>query len=202
MAKKAPLKAPARGLALAARDVLRFLAAHDVSACLIGGLAVQRWGEPRATQDVDLTVLAPFGEEAPVIDALLKAYAARDAGARAFALAYRVLRLRASDGVPIDVSLAALPFETEVLARASAWRLSRRLELVTCSPEDLIVYKLVAGRPRDLLDVDGIVRLRWRELDLRRVRFYTRQFAELLEAPDLLRPFEDGLRRVRHASSR
>jgi hypothetical protein len=202
MAKKTSLKVPARGLALAARDILGFLATHDVSACLIGGLAVQRWGEPRVTQDVDLTVLAPFGEEAAVIDVLLSAYAARDADARDFALAYRVLKLRAPDGVPIDVSLGALPFEIEVLSRASPWRLSRRIELRTCSPEDLLVYKLVAGRPRDLLDVEGIVRLRWRDLDLRRVRFHTRQFAELLEAPHLLRPFEDVLRSVRRASSR
>lgn len=202
MAKKTPLKVPARGLALAARDILRFLAVHNVPACLIGGLAVQRWGEPRVTQDVDLTVLAAFGQEAAVIDVLLSAYAARDPKARDFALEYRVLKLRAPDGVPIDVSLGALPFEIEVLTRASPWRLSPKIELRVCSAEDLIVYKLVAGRPRDLLDVEGVVRLRWRDLDLRRVRFLTRQFAELLESPHLLQPFEDALRNVRRATSR
>jgi hypothetical protein len=98
--------------------------------------------------------------------------------------------------------LGALPFEIEVLARASPWRLSPRIKLLVCSPEDLIVYKLVAGRPRDLLDVEGIVRLRWRDLDLRRIRSYTRQFAELLEAPHLLQPFEDALRNARRASTR
>lgn len=201
MAKKTPLKVPAHGLALAARDILRFLAARNVSACLIGGLAVQRWGEPRVTQDVDLTVLAAFGQEAAVIGVLLSAYAARDAKARDFALEYRVLKLRAPDGVPIDVSLGALPFEIEVLARASPWRLSPEIELRVCSPEDLIVYKLVAARPRDLLDVEGVVRLRWRELDLRRVRSLTRQFAELIESPNLLKPFEDALRKVRRGSA-
>jgi hypothetical protein len=33
-------------------------------------LAVQRWGEPRITLDVDLTVLAGYGGERPFIDAL------------------------------------------------------------------------------------------------------------------------------------
>lgn len=31
--------------------------------CFIGGLALQRWGEPRETIDVDLTLLAGFGDE-------------------------------------------------------------------------------------------------------------------------------------------
>lgn len=31
--------------------------------CFIGGIVVQRWGSPRFTQDVDLTVLTGFGDE-------------------------------------------------------------------------------------------------------------------------------------------
>lgn len=202
MAKKARLKVRTRGLALVAHDVLTFLARHDMRACIIGGLAVQRWGEPRVTQDVDLTLLAPFGRERELIDRLLVGYDARDAGAREFALRYRVLKLRAPDGIPIDVSLGAFPFEIEVLKRASRWRLSPTIELVVCSAEDLIIYKLVAGRPRDLLDVEGIVRLRWRELDLARVRRWTREFSGLLERDDLLSPFEAALRAARRTSPR
>ena len=202
MAKKARLKAPARGLARAARDILRFLAARNVPACIIGGLAVQRWGEPRVTQDVDMTLLAPFGDEARPIDLLLGAYRTREHNARDFALRYRVLKLRAPDGVPIDVSLGALPFEIEVLDRASPWRLSPTIDLVVCSAEDLVIYKLVAGRPRDLLDVEGVVRLRWRNLDLARIRSRAREFAELLDRPDLLGPFDDVLRKARRAASR
>lgn len=202
MAKKARLKVQTRGLALVARDVLTFLARHDVLACIIGGLAVQRWGEPRVTQDVDLTLLAPFGKEAELVDLLLAGYDAREAHAREFALTYRVLKLRAPDGIPIDVSLGAFPFEIEVMERASRWRLSPKIELIVCSAEDLLIYKLVAGRPRDLLDVDGIVRLQWRHLDLARVRFWTREFSGLLDRHDLLSPFEAALRAARRTSPR
>jgi hypothetical protein len=38
--------------------------------CFIGGLAVQRWGEPRETVDVDLTLLTGFGGEEPFIQTL------------------------------------------------------------------------------------------------------------------------------------
>jgi hypothetical protein len=39
--------------------------------CFIGAIAVQRWGEPRLTQDVDLTLISGFGSEEPFVDALL-----------------------------------------------------------------------------------------------------------------------------------
>jgi len=43
----------------------------------IGALAVIRWGEPRLTQDVDLTILTGFGGEARYIDALLQRFTGR-----------------------------------------------------------------------------------------------------------------------------
>jgi hypothetical protein len=58
-------------LVAAAAELLNFLDANRRSACLIGGLVVSRWGEPRATKDVDATVLADFAEEIAVLDLLL-----------------------------------------------------------------------------------------------------------------------------------
>jgi len=40
-----------------AADLLDFCQAESWRACVIGGLAVQRWGEPRLTRDVDLSLL-------------------------------------------------------------------------------------------------------------------------------------------------
>lgn len=177
----------------AAQEVLDLLASHGHSACAIGGLAVLRWGEPRVTQDVDISVLAPWGEEAPVVDLLVEHLPVRRPDARAFALANRVLLVTSADGVPIDVGLAALPFEREALSRAREWRWTPELAFPVCTAEDLLIYKLAAGRPRDLLDVDGIVRLQWRNLDIERVRSRTRELAAMLEGPDLLEPFEHAL---------
>jgi len=39
----------------AAEEIQAFCRARDWRFCFIGGLANQRWGEPRLTQDVDLT---------------------------------------------------------------------------------------------------------------------------------------------------
>lgn len=45
----------------AALEVQRKLIEGKERFCFIGAIALQRWGEPRATRDVDATVLVPFG---------------------------------------------------------------------------------------------------------------------------------------------
>jgi hypothetical protein len=178
---------------LAAQEVLDVLSSHGHPACAIGGLAVLRWGQPRVTQDADISVLAPFGEEADVIDLLVSRFPTRRPDAKAFAKARRVLVITATNGAPVDVGLAALPFEREALERAKVWTWSPDIAFLVCSAEDLIIYKLAAGRPHDLVDVDGIVRLQWRRLDINRIRSRAGQLSEMLEGPDLLAPFERAL---------
>ena len=87
--------------------------------CFMGGLAVQRWGEPRLTQDIDVTLLTGFGAEESYIDTLLMLYPGRRPDAKSFALQYRVLLLRSSRGIGVDIALGALPFEETCIKRAT-----------------------------------------------------------------------------------
>lgn len=180
----------------AAAEVLQVLRRLGRHGCVIGGLALQRWGQPRFTSDADLTVLAPFGSEAPLVDQLIQEFRPRIPTARQHALDRRVLLLIATNGVSIDLSLAALPFEEEVLSHATRWRKTDDVWLETCSAEDLVIYKLVAARDQDLVDVTGIVRRQGTKLDAARIRHWGAQFAELKEDPDLLRPFEEARQRA------
>jgi hypothetical protein len=183
-------------LARAAADLMTYLREQHLPACLIGGMVVSRWGEPRATQDVDATVAAEFGNEPAVLKILLQRYPSRVPDPSAFAARARIALLVLPGQINGDVSLAALPFEREAIERASDWQLAEDVILPTCSAEDLVVYKLVAGRPGDIQDVIGIVRRQAGRLDVERIRRWGREFAELKEDPDLLRPFEDALRRA------
>ena len=183
-------------LAAAAAEVLHLLDEHGIPACLVGALAVHRWGEPRATADVDLTVLAPYGEEDRVLDLLFGRFAPRRTDARALALSHRVALVHGSAGVPVDVALAAFGFEIEALDRASPWLIVPGVTVRTCSAEDLILYKLVAARTRDLVDVESIVRRQHNRLDVERIRRWGRELAALKDDPELLRPFEEALRGV------
>jgi hypothetical protein len=187
---------PVPVLAAAAAEVLGLLAQAGERACLIGGLVVSRWGQPRATADVDFSVLAPYGDEAPVLDILLAHFSPRRPDAREFALLNRVLLLETADAVPVDVALAAFPFELEALDQASMWDVVPDVRVLTCAAEHLVVYKLVAARPQDLIDVEGVVRRQRERLDVKQIRFWGGQFAELKEDPDLLRPFEEALKVV------
>ncbi len=153
--------------------------------CLIGGLAVQRWGEPRFTQDIDITLLTGFGREEKFVDALLETFQPRISTAKQFALAYRVLLLVDEHGIPIDVALGAMPFEERTIERASRWTVAENSHLRTCSAEDLVIHKAFASRDRDWVDIDGIVR-RQPSLDWEMIFQELQPLAELKEAPEIL----------------
>ena len=69
----------------------------------------------------------------------------------------RVLQLQSARGIPIDISLGALPFEQRVIERATLYEFLPEVRLNTCSAEDLVVLKAFADRSRDWADIEGIV---------------------------------------------
>lgn len=106
--------------------------------CFIGGLAVQHWGEPRQTDAIDETVWTQFGNERPDINRLLYDLVGRILDADQFALINRVLLSQDANGVDVDVSLAAFPFERELIGRAEE-QLFRGVNLLICGASDLII---------------------------------------------------------------
>lgn len=154
----------------AANELQRFFEARGWRFCVIGGLALLRWGEPRFTRDVDVALLAGFGSEDEFIAPLLEAYPSRISDAGDFARRHRVLLLEASNGVPLDISLGGLPYEALLVERSSEFEFEEGCVLRTCSAEDLLVQKLFAFRPKDLVDAEGIAvrmsgRLDWSYID-------------------------------------
>lgn len=168
----------------AALDVQAFCRDRRWNFCFIGAVAVQRWGEPRLTQDVDLTVITGFGSEAPYVDALLVRFQGRRPDARDFALHNRVLLLRSDSGVPIDVALGAMSFEERAVERASEFRIQDGVTLRTCSAEDLVVFKAFAGREKDWLDIEGIALRQHGRLDERLIWSELTPLLDLKEAPE------------------
>jgi len=158
--------------------------------CFIGGVAVQRWGNPRFTADVDLTIITGYGGEERFIDTLLGELSPRRPDAREFALVHRVLLARTKDGIDVDIALGALPFEERSVARASAWQIDEGRQIKTCSAEDLIVHKVFAGRDRDWDDVRGVLTRRHGKLDFDVIRFELGPLLDLKEDSDALPRFE------------
>jgi hypothetical protein len=134
----------------AAAGVERFCRAQGWRFCIIGGMAVQRWGEPRQTRDVDVTILTGLGGEERFIDAILQEYRGRIAGAREFAVEHRVVLAETSDGTPLDISLGGLPYAGRVIERSSRFSIAPETDVTTCSAEDLIVLKAFADRAQEI----------------------------------------------------
>ncbi len=170
----------------ALRDVLGWLTSEKTPHVVIGALAVGFRGRPRMTNDIDLVVLAPAEKWGQLVEkAAMHNIEPRISDAVAFADRARVLLLRhRPSGTSIDVSIGLLPFEEEMIAKASPVRVLG-MEVPVPSAEDLVVMKAVAGRLQDWLDVEGIA-ARTPQLDKEYVFRWVEQFAQVLEAPELI----------------
>lgn len=168
-----------------AAELQSFLDAASWMNCLIGGLVLQRWGEPRLTKDVDMTVLTGFGGEEKVVDLLLDKYAGRRPDAREFALQNRVVLVQSADGIGMDVALGALAFEEHMMERASEFDFLPDCRLRTCSAEDLVVMKAFANRERDWLDVETVLVRQGDRLNWKQIMAELGPLSELKESPDI-----------------
>ncbi len=125
---------------------------------IIGGQAVLLYGEPRLTKDIDITlgigvselnrikvILPGMGLEVLVKDELQ------------FVEKTMVLpTLEKRSGIRVDLIFSFSPYEMEAIGRARGIRLGRS-EVNFASAEDVIIHKVIAGRPRDLEDVKTIL---------------------------------------------
>jgi hypothetical protein len=136
--------------------------------------------------DIDLTLLTGFGDEEAFVDEWLAHYEPRMKGAREFALLNRVLLLRSSSGVGIDIALGGLPFEENAVHRATKIEMEPDAEVRLCTPEDLIVMKAFADRVLDWNDIRGIlVRQGTNNLDWSYILHHLEPLCEVKEAPGI-----------------
>lgn len=168
----------------------KFLSARRIRYAIIGGIAVQRWGRPRLTADVDLTILLTPGEERRALEELVAAFEGRRSDAVEFALRHRILLLHVPGAADVDVSLGLPGYEDEVVERAVEYDLGGGRKVRLCSAEDLIIHKAIAGRPQDLMDIEGVILRQGERLDVGYIRRWLRTFSDLLETDEVIQRFE------------
>lgn len=161
------------------------LARFENRGVIIGGIAASLLGTPRLTADLDAVLLIGVDDIPRLIrEAAKEGIAPRISGCEEFARKSHVLLLRhATSGTDIDISLGLLPFEAEMVGRSQPHFIGP-LTLRLPTPEDLIILKAVAHRPKDLLDIEAIA-ANHPGLDRARVEHWVRQFADVLEMPEL-----------------
>lgn len=163
---------------------------HGWQFCFIGGVANFRWGTPRLTNDLDLTLLTGFGAEGRYAEALLAEFESRIPDPAGFAAQHRVVLLRTAEGFGVDVALGAMPFEASAIERSSNVELVAGAILRTCSAEDLVVHKAFAGRPQDWVDVEGVILKQRGRLNWPQIWTDLAELADLKEAPELVDELE------------
>lgn len=161
------------------------LSCFDNQGVIIGGIAASLLGTPRYTVDLDAVFLLSIEDIPQLIQkAAEQGIEPRIKNPIEFAWKSRVLLLRhVASGVDIDLSLGILPFEYEMVKRSQIVDIGP-IQLRLPTPEDLIILKAVAHRPKDLEDIKAITASN-PELDKVRIKFWVEQFGEALDFPEL-----------------
>jgi len=102
--------------------------------------------------------------------------------------------------VIVDFLLTIPGYEELIIERAIHRELGG-LIIWICSAEDLIIQKIVAGREKDLLDVESILVVQHEKLDYEYVEDWLGKFVQALDQPDLLKKYHNLLAKASHIRS-
>jgi hypothetical protein len=156
---------------------------------LFGAQAVAVWGRPRMSADIDITAAIVSSHDEFVTAMEDAGFDLRVDDWRAWLDRTRVLPLfHRATGLPLDIVIAGPGLEEEFLDRAQEVDIAGMMVPVI-SPEDLVVTKLLAGRPKDLGDVRTILDERLPGLDLARIRRLLDLLEQALSRSDLAPEF-------------
>jgi predicted nucleotidyltransferase len=171
------------------KDLARHLDQANLPYMIIGGQAVLLYGEPRLTRDVDVT-LGATPERLEEVLGVAEAMALRPLvdDPAAFVQQTSVLpTLDEESGLRVDFIFSWTPYEQQAIARARVVEVAGR-PVRFAAPEDVIVHKVLAGRPRDWEDIRSI--LRKQDVDSAYIQRWLREFSSTV-AKDLVMRFEE-----------
>lgn len=192
-----PEKGPLSPLLEALHDLITWLQSKHTPGVIIGGVAASLLGRPRMTHDIDaLVMLEEEYWDAFLLDGAEFGFIPRLNDCLTFARKSRVLLVRHKpSGIDVDITFGTLPFEKEAISRA-VWLDIKKIRLPLPAPEDLIIMKAIAHRPRDLADIESVLDAH-PKLNLRRIRQWVKEFSSAIEMPDILNDLENILARKR-----
>ncbi|MFP3870623.1 MAG: nucleotidyl transferase AbiEii/AbiGii toxin family protein [Syntrophobacteria bacterium] len=126
---------------------------------IIGGQALLLYGEPRLTRDIDVT-LGMDASQVHIVREMLDSleFAPLVKDLEGFARKTSVVpAIDEPSGIRTDFILSFSEYEQLAMQRATTVRM-REYPVKFASKEDLVIHKIIAGRPRDLEDVRSVLR--------------------------------------------
>lgn len=130
---------------------------------IMGGIAVRAHGIPRPTYDVAFTLAVPRDQLGTMFEAIVdRGYSVPEQYSRGWVDSVggmplvKVRLFLDGRGIDADIFIAETDFQRQVIERRIAAEVEgRSVNLV--SPEDLILFTLIASRPRDLSDIEDVL---------------------------------------------
>jgi len=173
------------------KRLARQLDASHIPYMIIGGQAVLLYGRARLTRDIDIT-LGLDTDQFDRIEELCKELGleplAKDP--RDFAAKTKVLPAEAQDSkVRVDFIFSFTTYETQAIERANEILLEDcPVKFASC--EDVIIHKMVAGRPVDQEDVRHLLAKNRDAIDLDYLKHWLLEFSHLPGHELILQDFE------------
>lgn len=146
-------------------QLLRRLAEAEVDFVLVGGLAVNAWGVIRGTKDVDIVVDADPANLKAIAEVTVGAGGHVQRGEALLGTSVSIAAaLTSGEQVAIETDLGRLDVVQGLEGVPSYQKLRERaseaeilgIKVAVCSRDDLREMKRVAGRPRDLVDLEDL----------------------------------------------
>jgi predicted nucleotidyltransferase len=147
-------------------DAVAYLESERVAYALVGGLAVSLRGQPRVTADVDMVIAADVERALALVHELentrFKPLFAEiaDVVQTAFILPLR----HRSTNVKVDLAIGLSGFERQTVRRAERIDMAGS-PVSVATAEDLLIMKVLAGRPQDEQDITGLMMAQGSRLD-------------------------------------
>ena len=171
-------------------DLARAFDALGISWYLFGAQAAIVYGVARLTADVDVTARLPPGAGTAWLDTIESHGFARRFLDAKFAEQSRVIPItHLPTGLPVDIVLAGPGLEEQFLERAASLTIDG-VAVPVIEVSDLVILKVLAGRPKDLGDLAHWSGLQRTRIDTARVRDVLGALEAALGQSDLLRTFE------------
>jgi len=92
-------------------------------------------------------------------------------------------------GMRVDLLLAETSFDIQAIERAKDIEATSGDWIRVCTPEDLIIYKMISTRSRDREDVEGVVKRQKEKLDKDYILNWLKQFEKALDDSTLIQEF-------------
>lgn len=177
------------------KEVFLFLDSEKIPYFIIGGVAVGILGDPRFTYDLDIDIFLKKDKLSHFLGHAHKAgFRLDEKQATADVATFGTFRMFKGD-VQVDCIIASTPFEESALKRSTKMDLFDTTVSVP-SPEDLILLKLVPGRPKDLMDAESVVLRHSDTLDKKYIENWVKKICDEAEDFRIWRDLQALLRKL------